>query len=800
MKPLYLSVTLVLLSLYSFSQYTQNFNVLVNTGTGVYSTLPDGWGIYEVESGGGVQGEGKYAVGTGSSNTGNTYSFGATGNTDRALGSIASNTLTPSYGVLFYNESDSVLTTLTITYTGEEYRYGGRTTGTQDSLKFEYSLTATGLAATGTGTWVAVTALNFKSPNITGTAAVVLDGNAAPNRQTITYTLTGLSIQPGGSILLRWSDVNIASNDDGLSIDDFSLSTDMAVGVLASGGTNTGGGTGGGGAVVDNTSTSTPIFENKVSIDSGFLYLYGNLHGHSTHSDGHPSTLEPVNDYAFAMQAQGMDFLGISEHNHSTAGLHIADYKKGIVQADTTNGKLNIAGNPFIALHGMEWGTISGGGHVVVYGYLDSLIGWETGSGPWGPTNNYDSYVAKSDYLALFDKVRSVPTAIATLAHPNSGDFTGLTGGYKGVADSAVSGVAIESGPAFSTSTTYNDFPASLAYITYYKNLLKQGYRLGANMDQDNHEMTYGTANTNRMVVLAKDRTRESLLAGIKAMRIYATNDYNAKVSFTIGNYIMGSSILSPSDLTGAISVTDGDGEGISAIQLWGGKVRGGDATLLQTATTNTTFTTSAAQGETWYYFAIITQADGNKIVTSPIWVTKPAQAPLPVTLVDFRGTLNSGVVTLTWRTATEVNSDYFVVERSTSGASFDSIGRVGATGSASSYSLIDYKPFSCTNYYRLRGVDRDGHVTYSKVVTVNLTKQFTVTVSPNPARNIVTINTNTVTAQKVVVQLIDAAGNRVYNGEHSTSGTISLDVSKYLAGIYVVRVGDVITQLLITK
>jgi len=106
------------------------------------------------------------------------------------------------------------------------------------------------------------------------------------NRQTITYTITGLNIQPGASIILRWSDFNIASNDDGLGIDDFSVSAGLVPGVMSSGGTTIGGGTGTGGSTTDSISTSIPIFENKVAIDSSFIHLYGNLHAHSTHSDG----------------------------------------------------------------------------------------------------------------------------------------------------------------------------------------------------------------------------------------------------------------------------------------------------------------------------------------------------------------------------------------------------------------------------------------------------------------------------------------------------------------------------------
>jgi len=798
MKHVYLCFASIAMSLLGHAQYSQNFDTLITTGTGTYDKLPQGWGIFEV--GTGAAADGKYLVANGSNTTGTAYSFGATNSTDRALGTIASNANFPTLGAIFFNETDDVITSVTISYTGEQWRYGGRS-GTpipKDRLKFEYSLDATGIV-NNVGTWTSVTALDFESVYTTGTAAVVLDGNAAANRKAITATITGLSLQPGESIVIRWSDENITGNDDGLAVDDFSISAGLAPGVMTSGGTNGGGGTGGGGGTVDNTSTSTPIFLNKAQKDSSFLHLYGNLHGHSTHSDGKISTKEPIDDYNYARTtAIGMDFLGISEHNHSTAvgptgGISISKYQAGAAQADAVNGQPNLVGQPFIALHGMEWGTISGGGHVLVYGFLDSLINWEEG--------NYNIYVPKSDYITLFDKVRNNPNAFATLAHPNTSDYTGLTGGYKGIADSAVVGVAVESGPANSTATNYSAYPSSLSYMNYYRSLLKQGYRVGALMDQDNHEMTFGTVNTNRMVVLSSDRTREGLVRGIQAMRIYASNDYNASVNFSINDFILGSSILSPSNLSGTVQHLDADGEGVSLIQLYGGKVRGADAALVGTSVTSIlNFTTTQAAGETWYYYAVITQADGNKIVTSPIWLTRPEGAALPVHLVDFTATKNgNSAVTLAWKTAAEENSAYFDVERSRDGRSYESIGRVNARGTASSYSLLDASPVMGVNYYRLKQVDRDGKFVESSVVKVNVGPSFVLTLSPNPSRGLVQVKTGSTGNAAVQVQVVDIAGNRVYNKQHSGS-SFTLDLTSLPAGSYVVRVGDEIERLIIAK
>jgi hypothetical protein len=191
--------------------YTQDFNTLVNTGTS--SILPTGWRILES----GTNADSLYVAGTGSSNAGNTYSFGAANSSDRALGGVLSGSLTPGFGAAFANSTGAQITQLQIAYTGEQWR-SGVNTGRQDSLIFEYSLNATSLA---TGTWNRVSGLDFASLNNTVTGA--LDGNAPANRSNLAATINGLSIAPGATFWVRWSDYNAAGADDGLGVDDFSL-------------------------------------------------------------------------------------------------------------------------------------------------------------------------------------------------------------------------------------------------------------------------------------------------------------------------------------------------------------------------------------------------------------------------------------------------------------------------------------------------------------------------------------------------------------------------------------------------
>lgn len=192
--------------------YTQDFNTLANTGTS--STVPAGWAFSES----GTSANTTYTAGTGSGNTGDTYSFGATGNTERAFGGLLSGNLVPTIGACFTNNTGSSVTSLAISYTGEQWRLGASGRGA-DRIDFQYSTNATSLT---TGTWTDVDALDFSSPITTGTVGA-LDGNAAANRTSINFTISNLNIASGTTFFIRWNDFNVSNADDGLAVDDFSL-------------------------------------------------------------------------------------------------------------------------------------------------------------------------------------------------------------------------------------------------------------------------------------------------------------------------------------------------------------------------------------------------------------------------------------------------------------------------------------------------------------------------------------------------------------------------------------------------
>ena len=195
--------------------YTQNFDTLASTGTS--SAVPTGWGFDETGTSAAVNGS--YAAGTGSGNAGDAYSFGAASSSERALGQLRSGTAVVVIGGAFVNNSPTAFTNIDLSYAGEQWRLGAVGRTIPEQMDFQISVDATSLT---TGTWVDVNALDFSPPITTGTPGALV-GNDAANRKTITANISGLNIAPGATLWIRWLDVDASGADDGLAIDDVSL-------------------------------------------------------------------------------------------------------------------------------------------------------------------------------------------------------------------------------------------------------------------------------------------------------------------------------------------------------------------------------------------------------------------------------------------------------------------------------------------------------------------------------------------------------------------------------------------------
>jgi hypothetical protein len=193
--------------------YSEDFNTLAPVGTS--AVVPLGWAFSES----GPNANATYTANNGTSNAGDTYSYGTSGSTERAFGMLQSGSLVSTIGVEFWNLTGSTVGSLDITYTGEQWRLGA--TGRADRIDFQWSTNAASLT---TGTWVDHDALDFSSPNTTG-AIGALDGNVVGNRTMLSSTVTGLNVAPGARFWLRWTDLNIVGAEDGLAVDQFLLTS-----------------------------------------------------------------------------------------------------------------------------------------------------------------------------------------------------------------------------------------------------------------------------------------------------------------------------------------------------------------------------------------------------------------------------------------------------------------------------------------------------------------------------------------------------------------------------------------------
>jgi uncharacterized repeat protein (TIGR01451 family) len=199
---------------------TENFDTLAQSGTTNVLAIT-GWSL--TETGGGARDNEQYAADTGASNTGDTYSYGAAAASDRALGGLQSGTLIPVFGACFVNDTGTTITSLDIAYRGEQWRLG--TAGRADRIDFQFSTDALSLV---TGTWTDQDALDFATPNQVTIGAK--DGNAVGNFTAVSSSLTGLTLGSGDTIFIRWNDLNASGADDGLSVDDFSITPQGAGG------------------------------------------------------------------------------------------------------------------------------------------------------------------------------------------------------------------------------------------------------------------------------------------------------------------------------------------------------------------------------------------------------------------------------------------------------------------------------------------------------------------------------------------------------------------------------------------
>lgn len=368
------------------------------------------------------------------------------------------------------------------------------------------------------------------------------------------------------------------------------------------------------------------------------VYL-GNLHSQTNHSDGgaeldnckgaqDPLTAKYGPDAAFAYaHKHGLDILVASEHNHMYDGSDGTNanadpatatglYRKGLDSAAAYS-----AANPgFLALYGMEWGVINKGGHINIFN-SDQLLGWEKNA---KGELLADVATPRSDYAALYTLMRERGW-IGQFNHPSiNGQFAvaGQPFGYTRDGDEAMALCEVVNSTAFSTNDREGETRRSNFEAACDK-LLEAGFHVAFSTNQDNHCANWGTAYGNRTGVLIPagvPLSRDSFVEALKARRVFATMDKGSQLILTANGRLMGERFSNSGPLTLVANFASSTGKQVAAVAIMEG-VPGRNGTVTQLSSEATTTFTPAPGAH--FYYAKLTQADGNVLWSAPVWVNQ---------------------------------------------------------------------------------------------------------------------------------------------------------------------------------
>jgi hypothetical protein len=195
----------------------------------------------------------------------------------------------------------------------------------------------------------------------------------------------------------------------------------------------------------------------------------------------------------------------------------------------------------------------------------------------------------------------------------------------------------------------------------------------------------------------------------------------------------------------------------------------------------------------------------------TPVIVANCGGVLLPIKIVDFFGKQQGLTNELEWQTSSELNSDYFLLEKSVDGTSFEFLTKVNAKGNVdvrTAYHFTDANPFYGGTYYRLKMFDLDGSYGYSKTIYLDFvaTSEKGILLYPNPAQDRLTLSYYTDENSTITLEVIDVLGRIIEQKQLSVEEGINnfdLNLTSYTVGTYLLRTRDGMTantQLFVKK
>ena len=303
------------------------------------------------------------------------------------------------------------------------------------------------------------------------------------------------------------------------------------------------------------------------AIATGQNVYFGNLHSHTSYSDGSGT---PEDAYRYARFTAHLDFLAITEHNHRWAESGAsADRRDGILIATNPSlytGPATEALIPtaerwtedgsFVALYGQEFSSISQGNHVNVFdaprvidvknGEFSDLISWVESN----PDTSGKPPLIQFNHPALFDN--------DTIEY-GLDDFPSQSA-WIAAMDPHVQLIEVLNGPAMARDSGLRS--AAVQERDYF-HFLNLGFHLAPSTGQDNHYATWGTVTDARVAIIADQLTKASVLEALRNRHAYATEDRNLRIIYTVNGHLSGDIVSSApaanSELDIRISIADDD-------------------------------------------------------------------------------------------------------------------------------------------------------------------------------------------------------------------------------------------------
>ena len=172
----------------------------------------------------------------------------------------------------------------------------------------------------------------------------------------------------------------------------------------------------------------------------------------------------------------------------------------------------------------------------------------------------------------------------------------------------------------------------------------------------------------------------------------------------------------------------------------------------------------------------------------------------LPLNLLSFNGNSYPGYNELHWKTSDEVNTQQFELESGNDGTIFTKIATIHAAGSGDNdYSYADRKVYGGKVFYRLKMIDIDGRFTYSKIISLSSEQSSRISIYPNPAKDVININTGNADLLKTTAGLYNTDGRLLQNILINNTQQ-QVNVQSLPTGIYSIKFADGTVQRFIKE